>query len=136
MPYSFTLHLRAHDNQFAIPEEGLLAGQLFGFGSDSPFSGRWGRGQGQTFELPSDGDQIFVYCLDENNMPNFLWGYSYNTGPWLDSGLPESTYGDKLGSALPSALQSRGSISQSKSQANNCIFAGDLAGSKDAIVSL
>lgn len=110
---------------------------MFGFGPGSPFSNRWGKAQDQIFELPAQeqqhGDQLFVFCLDDDGIPNFLWGYSYNTEAWLQSGLSDDAY--QHGSALPSALQVRGHVTQPSTQADNCVFMGELAGSKASLLS-
>lgn len=118
--------------QFSVPEEGILAGQAFGFGSGAPLSNRWAASQGRPFELTTNGDQVFIYCLDEESFPNFLWGYSYNKGSWLDANLPAAAYGQG-GSALPEPLEVRGNIVQQLEQANNCVFKGDLTGSKASL---
>lgn len=112
--------------QFTIPEDGIVAGQAFGFGSDSPFFENWELEEGSNFELDTEGDQVFIYCLDADNVPNFLWGYSYN-GPWADSGLPDADYGtDK--SALPTSIENIGNLALEHN--DNCVYDGVLAGRK------
>lgn len=115
--------------QFTIPEEGISAGQAFGLGPGSPFEESWelvGDAETQPFSLNTDGDNVFVYCLDADNVPNFLWGYSYS-GPWADSGLPDADYGEAL-SALPESIENLGNLALEHN--DNCVYNGKLAGRK------
>lgn len=113
--------------QFAIPEQGIQAGEPFGLGPGSPYAGNWDGGDG--FELSSEGDQIFVYCLDVNNQPNFLWGFSYN-GTWLDGGLNDTEYGEGS-SALPDTLDMLGNTVLP--HADNCVFQNEVSGLKSTL---
>ena len=118
--------------QFTIPEDGITAGQAFGLGPGSPFEDNWevvGDETEKPFKLSTEGDQVFIYCLDADNVPNFLWGYSYN-GPWADAGLSADEYGEGK-SALPDSLEVLGNLAVD--HADNCVFRGDLAGRKTAL---
>ena len=113
--------------QFSIPEEGVPAGESFGIGENSSLSENWELFG--DFELDTDGDQVFVYCLNADNEPNFLWGLSYN-GAWVVNASvtnDDSVYGTKS-SALPESLQTLGNTVLNHS--DNCIYRGALAGRK------
>lgn len=117
--------------QFTIPDDGIAAGESFGLGEGSPFSENWqpfGIGENETssFELGTDGDAVFVYCLDADNVPNFLWGLSYN-GPWTVAGFSDNVYGTSL-SVLPPSLETLGNTAIP--HADNCVYAGPLEGDK------
>lgn len=115
--------------QFTIPEGGLRSGEAFGLGDTSPFAEYWedvGNTDEKPFELSTDGDQFFIYCLDADNVPNFLWGYSYNDA-WEPAGLSDEEYGEGK-SALPPAIENLGNLVLP--HMDNCVYEGALAGRK------
>ena len=81
------------------------------------------------FDLSTNGDQAFVFCLDADDQPNFLWGISYN-GPWLNASLEDDAYGEG-GSALPSSLQVTGSLALNNE--TSCVYAGELGGTRSEL---
>jgi len=117
--------------QFAVPEGGLSLGQSFGFGPDSPYEDNWEPVGDGNFELSTEGDQIFIYCLDADNVPNFLWGFSYG-GPWKDAGLDPSEYGE-TSSALPATLEFLGNTALP--HRDNCVFQNQVSGRKTRLQS-
>ncbi|KAL7574723.1 hypothetical protein ACA910_017288 [Epithemia clementina (nom. ined.)] len=110
--------------QFKIPAEGLPAGVVFGLGGDSPLASAWTQmsDKGNAFDVQTSGDNLFVYCLDGDDLPNFLFGFS-NNGPWLNSGLTADDYGSRH-SALPAPLALAGSVFLSPG--DNCVYVGPL----------
>lgn len=113
--------------QFTIPDEGIKAGQAFGLGGESPFNANWEMltdEGGGLFDLSVEGDQIFIYCLDADDLPNIIWGFNYN-GAWSEAGLED--YGSDK-SALPTELENLGS--NSLPHADNCVYSGELTGRK------
>jgi hypothetical protein len=110
--------------QFIVPREGIQAGQSFGYGASSPFNSQWEAVEGTVFDLGINGDQLLVYCLNADDKPHFLWGFSYN-GNWSEPGLAD--YGTNT-SALPEALQTLGhTILPHK---DNCLYNGTQSGRK------
>jgi hypothetical protein len=113
--------------QFTIPKTGIAAGEAFGLGGESPHNEHWemltDQGGGM-FDLSVQGDQLFIYCLDADDIPNILWGFNYN-GPWSEAGLED--YGNDK-SALPTELENLGS--NSLPHADNCVYSGALMGRK------
>jgi hypothetical protein len=75
--------LLLHCPQFNIPKGGMLSGTRFGYGDASPFSKQWETPEG-LFDLSVTGDQFFLYCLDVDDLPNFITGFSYN-GAWMEA---------------------------------------------------
>lgn len=108
--------------QFNVPSEGISAQTYFGFGRRSPYEGQWDIGS--SFELDTDGDQFLIYCLTEDSVPNFLWGFNYK-GQWSEAGLQE--YGTDR-SALPASLADLGGLSLK--HRDNCLYSGGLEGNK------
>lgn len=84
------------------------------------------------FSLSTDGDQILVYCLDADDVPNFLWGYSYN-GPWSDPFLPDDQYEEGM-SALPKSLELIGSVALT--HFDNCVYNNTLDDRKTTLQQL
>jgi hypothetical protein len=95
-------------------------------GAGSPYEANWELvgDEASDFELDDEGDQFFVYCLDADDVPNFLWGFSYN-GPWSEPGL---TVYEKTQSALPTSLENLGNLAIP--HADNCVYEGELGGIK------
>jgi hypothetical protein len=113
--------------QFTIPDTGIKAGEAFGLGGESPHNEHWKmltEEGGGLFDLSVQGDQLFIYCLDADDIPNILWGFNYN-GPWSEAGLED--YGNDK-SALPTELDNLGS--NSLPHADNCVYSGELMGRK------
>jgi hypothetical protein len=72
------------------------------------------------------GDQFFLYCLDADDLPHFITGFSYN-GAWMeaeDIRALEEVPLDK--SALPEDLFEFGSVFLS--HAENHLYIGNLVG--------
>ena len=67
-----------------------------------------------------------MYCLDADDLPHFLWGFSYN-GPWLEPGLSPEEYGTGK-SALPDDLADLGTTTLPHN--DNCVYAGPLSDTK------
>ena len=114
--------------QFTIPEDGIEQGQSFGLGDTSPFAENWERigGDANNFDLSTEGDNFFIYCIDADDLPNFLWGYSYS-GPWKEAGLADEEYGEAF-SALPESLEVVGNTVYEHK--DNCVYEGELGGRK------
>jgi endonuclease I len=112
--------------QFNIPEGGIAAGKIFGYGDGSPFSEQWENPEG-LFDLSVAGDQFFLYCLDADDLPHFITGFSYN-GAWMeaeDIRALEEVPLDK--SALPEDLFELGAVFLP--HGDNHIYTGEVAGS-------
>ena len=94
MTYTYLSFSIRNALQFTIPDGGIKAGQAFGFGGGSPFADQWEMLQegGGLFDLSVNGDQVFIYCLDADDLPNIVWGFNYN-GPWKEAGLLQEEYG-------------------------------------------
>lgn len=94
----------------------------------SPYFENWEPvgGEDNNFELATTGDNFFIYCIDADDQPNFLWGYSYN-GPWKEAGLSNEEYGEGF-SALPESLEVVGNTVFE--HVDNCAYEGDLGGRK------
>jgi hypothetical protein len=93
--------LQSLPQQFTIPSEGLAVNQLFGyFGSNK--DEEWPlMNNSKSFALNPDGDNLFVYCLDDTDTPNFIVGMTWSEGGW------RSDCGEDCGiegSALPESL--------------------------------
>jgi hypothetical protein len=113
-------------SQFNIPEGGIAAGSIFGYGDGSPYSEQWESPEG-LFDLSVAGDQFFLYCLDADDLPHFITGFSYN-GAWMeaeDIQALEEVPLDK--SALPEDLFELGAVFLP--HADNHIYTGNLTGS-------
>jgi hypothetical protein len=113
--------------KFTIPDVGIKAGEAFGMGGESPYNENWvmlTEEGGGLFDLSVQGDQLFIYCLDADDLPNILWGFNYN-GAWSEAGLED--YGNDK-SALPTELENLGS--NSLPHADNCVYSGELMGRK------
>lgn len=102
----------------------MAAGTIFGYGDTSPFADRWSSTDdlGNTFDIQTTGDNLFVYCVDADELPNFLFGFS-NNGPWLEAGLSAVEYGTGF-SALPEPLSQAGSLFLS--HGDNCVYSGPV----------
>jgi hypothetical protein len=73
------------------------------------------------------GDQFFLYCLDADDLPHFITGFSYN-GAWMeaeDIRALEEVPLDK--SALPEDLFELGAVFLP--HGDNHIYTGEVAGS-------
>lgn len=77
---------------------------------------------GQAFDIQTTGDNIFIYCLDADQKPNVINGWT-NSGSWKEAGLTDDEYGTAT-SALPENLEGAGSIALPDT--NNCIYSGPL----------
>jgi hypothetical protein len=68
-----------------IPADGIEAGAIFGYGQDNfPFVEQWQPSSGN-FSLDSDiGDNLFMYCINADDLPHFITGYSY-AGPFMNA---------------------------------------------------
>jgi hypothetical protein len=121
---SLYLHLYTTILQFIIPDEGVKAGRSFGYGATSPLNSQWELVENTVFDLGINGDQLLVYCLDADNKPNFLWGFSYN-GDWSEPGLAD--YGTNM-SALPDSLAKLGHTTLPHK--DNCLYNGTQSGRK------
>lgn len=109
--------------EFIIPQEGILAGTIFGFGEPSPFWQNWTEfddGGDFLFDIQTAGDNLFLYCLDADNLPNIINGWT-NSEAWLEPGLTVDEYGSNA-SAVPEQLLNDGSVALR--HADNCIYAG------------
>jgi hypothetical protein len=120
-----------HQRQFNIPEGGIAAGSIFGYGEGSPFADQWEEAEG-LFDLSVAGDQFFLYCLDADDKPHFLTGFSYN-GDWADAAelaLRAEVPLDQ--SALPEDLFEFGSVALP--HADNHLYIGNLTGRTDELL--
>jgi hypothetical protein len=87
------------------------------------------------FDLSVAGDQLFLYCLDADDLPHFITGFSYN-GDWTDAQDladldPDDVPLDQ--SALPEDLFELGSVALP--HADNHLYIGNLTGSKAELLS-
>lgn len=87
--------------QMQTPEGGIPGGKLFGSGPGVYLGGTWTAETG-FLKLGSDGDNIFLYCLDGDSNIYFLAGFS-NHNSWELPGLSVDQYGT-TSSALPNVL--------------------------------
>lgn len=85
----------------------------------------------EKFDLGTDGDQLFIYCIDADGLENILWGFNYN-GEWAPAGLTASQYGTNT-SSLPEVLENQGSVVLP--HMDNCKYDGALGGFKTVILS-
>jgi hypothetical protein len=116
-----------HQPQFNIPEGGIKAGDIFGYGDGSPYSEYWESPEG-LFDLSVAGDQFFLYCLDADDLPHFITGFSYN-GAWMeaeDIQALEEVPLDK--SALPEDLFELGAVFVP--HADNHLYTGIVSANK------
>ncbi|KAG7369396.1 hypothetical protein IV203_032139 [Nitzschia inconspicua] len=84
------------------PPEGIPAGITVGLGPAETvyqYGRSWQSVQG-VFALSTEGEQVFLYCLDGSNQPRPIAAISYN-GPFLPPNLPD--YGFNT-SAVPQEL--------------------------------
>ena len=95
-------------HQFVVPEGGISGGSIIGFGPElegAIGSNDWIEVRND-FELSTEGEQIFLYCLAASDDPRPLNALSYN-GPFQEPG--RLTYGFNE-SALPSNLKDVGHV--------------------------
>lgn len=116
-------------SQFIIPEDGIPAGQSFGYGENSPFAEQWEVVSDGPFDFGINGDQVFIYCVDADDLPNILFAFS-NTGNWSDPGLAE--YGPDE-SALPDKVAGVGSLVLPHQ--DNCNYQGITTGYKSDLLT-
>jgi endonuclease I len=118
--------------QFNIPEGGIEAGIIFGYGEGSPYSDQWEEAEG-LFDLSVGGDQLFLYCLDADELPHFITGFSFN-GDWADAqdiaALDEVPLGQ---SALPEDLFEFGSVALP--HADNNLYIGTFEGTRAVLLT-
>jgi hypothetical protein len=87
----------------------------------------------KVFDLSVSGDQFFLYCLDADDIPNFITGFSYN-GPWMDAEDIQAMDPVPLDqSALPEDLLEFGSVFVP--HAANHVYVGALAGDRTSLLS-
>jgi hypothetical protein len=126
------LHNRTHlpKPQFNIPEGGIIAGNSFGYGDGSPFSDLWEDPEG-LFDLSVTGDQFFLYCLNADDEPHFISGFSYN-GEWTDAeDLADPAPLDQ--SALPEDLIEFGSVALP--HIDNYLYRGITTGNRTDLLA-
>jgi hypothetical protein len=123
-------HTHSPKPQFNIPEGGIIAGDSFGYGDGSPFSELWEEPEG-LFDLSVTGDQFFLYCLNADDEPHFISGFSYN-GEWADAeDLADPVPLDK--SALPEDLIEFGSVALP--HIDNYLYRGITTGNKTDLLA-
>jgi hypothetical protein len=114
--------------QMTVPSAGMAAGSIFGYGDD--FEESWQTVDGG-FSLSAAGDNIFVYCQDEETSELVhMTGISLS-GEWMGAGLSESTYGT-ASSSLPTSLADSGAA-VTLSHADNYEYVGSTSGSASAL---
>lgn len=96
--------------QYKLPITGIEPGVAFGYGITIPntTSGIWTQmNESSPFILSNiNGNNMFIYCLNADNIPQFIGGLINNKqGNWSDAGLP--TYYTNE-SALPTQLSTSG----------------------------
>jgi len=86
---------------FVVPQGGLDAGSVFGYGSGSglDYAQQWEVKQG-SFSMSSRGEPIFLYCFDSSGDPKILLAFNYG-GSFTSAGLDSYGRGE---SALPENL--------------------------------
>mmetsp|Transcript_9306 Transcript_9306/g.17755 ORF Transcript_9306/g.17755 Transcript_9306/m.17755 type:complete len:228 (+) Transcript_9306:271-954(+) len=93
--------------QLEIPDEGIKAATVFGYGECVDFGDNWTlTNANDPFDFSARGDQLFVYCLASDGSPHFIWGFNYN-GDWAPQNLTD--YGTNT-SALPDELVDQGNV--------------------------
>ena len=93
--------------QLEIPDEGIKAATVFGYGDCVDLGDNWtATNANDPFDFSARGDQIFLYCLASDGRPHFIWGLSYN-GDWAPKNLTD--YGTNT-SALPDELVEQGNV--------------------------
>lgn len=92
-----------------IPQDGVRAGSVFGYGVTFPDqSGKWRDSEDEKkFDLSTIGpDSLLIYCLTSDNKPFFLSALTYN-GNFSDAG--KLSY-DPSETSLPSELADVGGL--------------------------
>jgi len=116
--------------EFIVPESGLSAGSTFGFGNDNfPYNVNWVDGAGN-LALSASGDNLILYCLDNDDLPKFITGLLYTSGGWQNENVDESIFGT-LGSARPLSLCSTCSVELS--HMDNYVYVGTHTGSAEEL---
>mmetsp|Transcript_11392 Transcript_11392/g.27159 ORF Transcript_11392/g.27159 Transcript_11392/m.27159 type:complete len:700 (-) Transcript_11392:1636-3735(-) len=132
--------------RFTVPDPGIGAGTVFGFGPDLKYGSEWDQVQ-DSFALSAKGDTVLIYYygdgggdndideqqLTSKNVPRFVSALSFS-GQWLESGLDESSYGTQS-SALPSVLLSEGEGTAviTLNHQDNYIYSGPTTGTRDQL---
>jgi hypothetical protein len=122
--------LSLYVKQFIIPEGGIDAGAIFSYG-DGPFSELWEEPEG-LFDLSINGDNIFLYCIDADDLPHFITGFSY-AGDWFDVDDIDPADPPIDRSALPEDLFEFGSVALP--HFDNNLYIGNLTAFKSELLA-
>lgn len=118
--------------QYLIPEEGIKAGSIFGYGILFPGqNGEWLESAEETsFDLSTVGpDSMLLYCLNAIDKPVFLSAITYNDNGFANAGEPSYATGE---TSLPETLAATGSLSLPF--APNYMYVGPLEGKRDTLL--
>ena len=125
VPYCFII------SQYKIPEEGIEAGQLFGYNADfntDADQGEWSIVDDSMFALHPDGDTLLLYCINADDEIHFISGLSYS-GPWAP--IDQNDYGTDQ-SALPDRLNPLGSVAVQGYA--NWVYNGTQVANRDVLI--
>jgi hypothetical protein len=88
--------------QFVVPEGGISAGTIIGYGDASyPYAVNW-KVESGSFALAASGDNIMLYCIEDDSSITHVSALSYS-GDWVSANSDESSFSIHQ-SALPASL--------------------------------
>jgi hypothetical protein len=111
-----------HLQQFIVPSGGMLGGQVWGYGDPAlEMSDRWEMIQGD-FALSSEGEAVFLYCINGAGEQRPLLAFSYGAILAADGkdeyNEKETSFPDQLGEAgLQNIIPHRNNILYNNSAA-------------------
>jgi hypothetical protein len=122
--------------QYILPEVGIKAGTVFGFGVTFPTkegeeSGEWAENEEQKmFDLRTvDADSMLIYCMDADGKEIFLSAVTYNNDGFAE---PRQTTYRPGETAKPENLAETGSLTLPF--APNYLYTGPLDGTRTLLL--
>lgn len=94
-------------NQYKIPNNGIASGVQFGMFGDQ--ARNWTVVDNSTFALSPEGDNMFLYCLDQYSEPHFIYGIIFGSSNWSRASDSNISF-DVEQSALPETLTGVGNL--------------------------
>lgn len=122
--------------KLSVPEEGIPAGTVFGYEASpsSPgallYSDRWESVTGSFALAATNGDNVFVYCYDDDGNIVFVNAIAFNNDEFLPPGLDWNAYGSSA-TALPTGLFNNYTVLVDK--ADNAVYQGIEGGTKQRL---